>query len=1094
MISYSAISLSLGALSRQDVQRFAQAARGRFVPVVTQVCQYSDASASTAEPESKTEADVHVLKAVLNQFVPGDEFQEAHRVAQVPKVRFGDLPATSRLVDSLVPDKPVREPVYDLPTWIENNYPQHDTLPRSPFYHWETYLAQSGLPDDQQQVYLVFHKYMTREKYRRGIMRQAAFELSRLWDWQHRRLAAGLSVEPLHHLDTTAATTAGNGSGAVVAGDAAVRAPKTAPEAQDAVPAPAPAMGMAAFLSEVAAAPSSVPRVSAVAAAKPTSDQLMATLTDEERDYLWEHKWLLQGGRLEGLSQRFSQRINTAVRNLPTQTLQRSYVGQVLHKEHYNREVDGAEESALFSSRQEDPINDKHTGFLKKQIKGFRAPTPPSAADVAAALSSFEAELRAASHWADTSLISMDVQAQEQLQTMEEDLERRRRELQLSITRHQDHGYTFELSRRPPTPTFDMLVDYLDLKYQDLQLKKAASDSLMTGIMALRVAEGGEQQEADPAAHLAARRLSPLEREELNTRADELFRDNPLEYISFVEGLYGDGLISRGEMSALVAAARRRGAELEQQRQEAAGQGGRVQDVDRDELLSVLGGGVEPLWRLSDTERASAVWSEGSRQYGAWAASMKAAARKDLEAMKVAGLKLSAAQEAELAAVWDSPVSFTEARRLWREGMELAGAAAPASLEEVLLADKLLRTTAPGSEQQAAALSQVQQLEARLSQAQRQFQATTGQALPPWSQVVSSSAALDLNDFAALKNMFAINTLQDALRRHWEDVSAQFMTAHMNWQAPPTWDDMYALMKRVYVHALEQDAAALGSGGTGSYPLAGLSPAAAEFLPLMQESDLALLRAPGGAEDLRGQPGSSRDDGGTGGAEASGPLAEAVAAAKRRQSQADTEEAGAAADGAAVSSGWPRLPASEAGPDNLVWAEQVRRLQQLSRVAHEDVAATLTHPPPYPGAQRVIRWEQTFVLHAAAAEMDHPKNRRVVLRVHAHHLQRETGLSDLALQYVLKILHDRPARHHPDKDIEDPEYHDSWYEPATGDINLRCSLFPNREENRKWCLEKLHELIYEGQRRFPSDTFLFNTLRDNPYAPPPPPPCVQNEH
>ncbi len=46
------------------------------------------------------------------------------------------------------------------------------------------------------------------------------------------------------------------------------------------------------------------------------------------------------------------------------------------------------------------------------------------------------------------------------------------------------------------------------------------------------------------------------------------------------------------------------------------------------------------------------------------------------------------------------------------------------------------------------------------------------------------------------------------------------------------------------------------------------------------------------------------------------------------------------------------------------------------------------------------------------------------------------------------------------------------YNPDTGEIRIVCDRFPSREENRRWCLEALHRLLDEGNRRHPSAGFL----------------------
>ena len=47
------------------------------------------------------------------------------------------------------------------------------------------------------------------------------------------------------------------------------------------------------------------------------------------------------------------------------------------------------------------------------------------------------------------------------------------------------------------------------------------------------------------------------------------------------------------------------------------------------------------------------------------------------------------------------------------------------------------------------------------------------------------------------------------------------------------------------------------------------------------------------------------------------------------------------------------------------------------------------------------------------------------------------------------------------------------YDTATGDLVLVGLRYPCREENRKLCLERLHALLQEGQRKHPAPTHRF---------------------
>lgn len=103
--------------------------------------------------------------------------------------------------------------------------------------------------------------------------------------------------------------------------------------------------------------------------------------------------------------------------------------------------------------------------------------------------------------------------------------------------------------------------------------------------------------------------------------------------------------------------------------------------------------------------------------------------------------------------------------------------------------------------------------------------------------------------------------------------------------------------------------------------------------------------------------------------------------------------------------------------------------------------------------RHILKWE-VHMVHEAAGENDHPLNRKVTMRVNAKDLQRETGLSEEALQYV--------------KDICGPRY-----DAKKDEIKIVCTRSRNREHNRQWCLKVLYDLIMEGNREFPGESYCF---------------------
>jgi hypothetical protein len=104
--------------------------------------------------------------------------------------------------------------------------------------------------------------------------------------------------------------------------------------------------------------------------------------------------------------------------------------------------------------------------------------------------------------------------------------------------------------------------------------------------------------------------------------------------------------------------------------------------------------------------------------------------------------------------------------------------------------------------------------------------------------------------------------------------------------------------------------------------------------------------------------------------------------------------------------------------------------------------------------RHILYWETSQVIEAGGSANDHPLNRKVTLTVRLKALQRETGLSDEALEYIKDICGKR-------------------FDNKRNLIKIVCTRSRNREHNRQWCLKVLYDLIEEGNREYPSKTFCF---------------------
>ncbi|KIZ07477.1 hypothetical protein MNEG_0487, partial [Monoraphidium neglectum] len=114
-------------------------------------------------------------------------------VAQPLKKRltWGDIPGALELLEPFEPRAPPREPVYDSKEWINSHYPRYGYAARSPLYSWRDWAA-TALPVDDVAVYLATEQLMADNEQRGGLVKQAQWELARLWDWQQRRVSLGL--------------------------------------------------------------------------------------------------------------------------------------------------------------------------------------------------------------------------------------------------------------------------------------------------------------------------------------------------------------------------------------------------------------------------------------------------------------------------------------------------------------------------------------------------------------------------------------------------------------------------------------------------------------------------------------------------------------------------------------------------------------------------------------------------------------------------------------------------------------------------------------------------------------------------------------
>lgn len=566
------------------------------------------------------------------------------------------------------------------------------------------------------------------------------------------------------------------------------------------------------------------------------------------------------------------------------------------------------------------------------------AANPAAALAAAGGSSSSSSGAVDGAEWTSMPLLDRGVLRQEQLRQQQERLAAKpKRQLPWQLMALDD--YSFDLQQRPPTPSFDLITAYLEVKYADVLLRKDAVKTLQRQMAVAALTAGGaatasEALETPPASLTAAKTLSPAEREGLTAALDDMLGSGQYkQYKEAVLQLYCDGLVSWGELQQCWAAAQA-GEEMaaaekapvafaDDRQQLFALLSGQQQLGSLTSLTSSSDGTAAPKLSAADEAAARQAWeAAGKKLQGSWAAAA-ATAHGSSSSSSGDGGKLS--QD-----IWSEPVGFEEARQTWQQLLQLAGMPQGPSLEQVLLAD---------SSSTSSDVAQKEQLQQQLQQLQQALQAATGLD-------AGAAAAAGIDDFEQLQQLFAAPpSLEQALKQHWEQVSRQHLGGQLR-QNAPTWQQLWQLLQAL--------------------------------------------------------------------------------TAKQQQQQASGGDAGA-----------------DAAMDATALFEQYLR---------ETEAVPLT-PPPYPGARRLLRWEQRLVLGPTSGQTVTAEETKVKLSVSAAELQQETRLSDAGLQHMLAVAGKR-------------------YDPATGMLSLVCTRFPTREENRRWCLEVLHRLLQEGQARHPSRHFL----------------------
>lgn len=1032
-----------------------------------------EAGAPAASAES---TELRALKGIAARFLPDDDFREAQSFASSKRLRFGDIPATTRLMEAFIPDAAPEEPVYDLPTWLEHNYPRYDTSPKSGFYHWVTWM-RSNLPDHEQQLYLAFHQQMSHEPTRKQIVERSRQELARLWDWQHRRVAAGLPPD-LSAADSATAAMEAEAAAKGQLPDIPVPAPP-ASTAAAAEPAAVGAPGAATAASSTAAsAPTSILSFIEQTAAKgPSAASAMAPLDAPSAT-----------GAAAATAPSYSPASSSSRISIPSEQMR--YEQLIPDKDErdffFNRKdrLDQvrsmAERFATKLARGRRTVDGRGGAPLRERLRGANAAenigsflsagSGSSGSSSGGGVRSLAASSFAGvAHWGELPLLNRQQAADDLLARLLSEQQRRQVDAAIqagALAEEQEQeqqlsSWTFSLHVRPPTPFSSMLTSYLQLKYADVVTRREAVEHLLRSMAQLEERvdglSGGVGAPDSASASTSGggglgdfslvskqglhRPLSAQEVDHLNRTADELLARDPQQYLAFVRKLHDDHIICAQEHAACLAAGEARLRELAAAKDvELLAAGGEpVTEASRKQLLELLTGGSAEVAAVGAvgtpgaspalasagalspaqqrrTEQAATLWEASSQDYYNWGLKLKQQAQAAIEAAREQGDKVSAQQEADLLEAWDAPLAFDDARTAWQQYVAAASVVDAPTLEDVLLADAAARQ-AGGSAAAAESPDSAAALAQRLQGLYEAFVGRNGGpgAFPSWADAQRRNAELDVSDGRQLQALFPSVSPQQLLKHHWESVGRVFLKNTISWQAP-TWDDLYKLMVTVNDHVLRE-------GLPASYPLSGVSPAAVTLLGVPVPASAAA----GAAADA--EPSSSSGAGGGGQQLGMPPVTESAT--------------------------WHTYLSAHHGPAAAAPGTGVASVPPSRMI---DAVYSFADVPPYPGARKILRFTQRFFLHAMSAFTDHPDAKRVSLAVNARELQQEARLSDGALQFILKVCGAER------------------YDPSTGDITIVVDRHPGREDNRRLALEQLAMLLREANARHPSAEFLLDRV------------------
>jgi hypothetical protein len=630
------------------------------------------------------------------------------QLSEGKRLTITEQPAVNRLMESLVGSRMPSEPLYDLPSWLEHSYPQFDASPKTNLFSWQVW-GRQHLTKDKQRSLLAFHEYMSDDHFRRTILKRSNFELARLWEWQHKRSALGLSpdltpeeVAKIKARRREAAALEPSSSSLPPHLDEALNLAEPSSPSPEAPPSqpesPSPLRGGILGIihsSEVKSKKKEEKKTQGLATSHLSPEQrsildMMRNPKEEVQElaasFISRRK---RGADFMEMASRFPG--GQRVKEILTHELEKRRVMDVLGVD--NGSLNALEaKSHLYADVS-----------IDQRVRGGRKAEEESVSLSPLNPSEIKKELTGSKSWMETKILNRNVSGMDLLfvhtivhtyilllvlfqinflaQKSLDQSTRQMVEKDVAMAKV-DRGtagaedLTFDLLLRPPTSTLDQVQEYLEIRYADLLHQKVQAIGLSSA-QSLSLPKASTSLAPSPDA------------KSFNDEAQAAFdailgpnaREAELKYIKLMSRFHDQSLLSRFDLSLCLRAAAIKAKEASEQ------------ISHEDNLLTLIAGTIQPSSSIisklkdSDVEEAKAIWKGSISSYTSWSQRLMNLLNKDAKKSSI---------NAEGILEWVSmPISFQEACESWDRLVRQSGVAHAPSLPHVILLDQKLRAQQP---------------------------------------------------------------------------------------------------------------------------------------------------------------------------------------------------------------------------------------------------------------------------------------------------------------------------------------------------------------------------------------------------------------